>query len=224
MDPLSAIASTIAVVQAISSVYTTIRTIKNLPGEFSEVARNLPLVTSTLDAARVRIELDGLDSAATAAIVPVITNCEEKATALRDIFQEIENKTRGGRDSSSLMLYRSTVLRLGKASRVEALMQSILKSLQGLAMKQIFLASGQIQVAALQDAVHRLADVPSSVPDSVSNGLESVDQHILQGGTGNQFINKGQTKTSILAPVSKRVEVLSTMVWNLGGRPRTFGS
>src|SRR6187549_3306795 len=92
MEVLGAIASTIALVQGISSTYKAIQHLKGLPKAFKEANQGLPLVENTL--ALVRDQLDGmvLDKASTRTIGAVVSGCEEKAKALRDIFEEAEKK------------------------------------------------------------------------------------------------------------------------------------
>lgn len=133
MDPLSTIASTIAIIQAISSVYTAIQHLRGLPKTFDEVNQSLPLLQDTLSQAQAQLlALDkDLDGSSRRAIEPLINTCQEKAQALLEIFQEVNNVKTG----SALDSYRTMVLRLGRASQVDALMQDILRSLKILGIK-----------------------------------------------------------------------------------------
>ncbi|KAH7129661.1 putative ankyrin repeat-containing protein [Dactylonectria estremocensis] len=190
MDPLSVIASTIAVVQAISTTYKAIQHLRGLPNEFKEVNRNLPLAQDTLDLARDHLQDLALDESTKKAIQPVVTGCEEKAKMLQDIFEKVEKGVKNAKDGSVLDFYRTSLLRLGKAHRVETLMQGILRGLNALATNQLFKTATQSQMAQLKEAIDQLSNVKSSVPDSDFEG--SVTQNIASGGTGHQSIISGQ--------------------------------
>ena len=85
MDPLSIIASIIAIIQAISSTHKAIQHLKGLPKEFNEVNQNLPLVQDTLGLVHDRLKVVDLDESSKKTIGPIVSGCKEKAKKLRDI-------------------------------------------------------------------------------------------------------------------------------------------
>lgn len=191
MDPLSAIASTIAIVQATSSTYKAIQHIRGLPKEFNEVSRNLPLAEDTLSLARDQLQTKALDESSRKALEPIVSGCEKKAKQLQDIFDKVEKGVKDT-DISVLDLYRTSLLRLGKAHRVETLMQDILRGLDALAMNRIFRMASQNHIAQLEKAIDQLLEVESSVPDSHFEGPETNGtQHNASGATGYQNFNSG---------------------------------
>ncbi|KAI8625984.1 putative ankyrin repeat-containing protein [Xylariaceae sp. FL1651] len=192
MDPLSTIASTIAIVQAISSTYKAIQHLRGLPDEFNEVNRNLPLAQDTLGLAREQLQGRTLDESSKQALRPLVNDCEEKAKMLQDIFEKVKKGVNNAKDGSVLDIYRTTVLRLGKAHRVETLMQGIQRGLNALATNRLFRVATQSQMAELKEAVNHLSNVESSVPDSDFNSLGTNSQHIAPGGTGYQSNITGQ--------------------------------
>ncbi|RYP66586.1 hypothetical protein DL769_005993 [Monosporascus sp. CRB-8-3] len=192
MDPLSAIASTIAVVQAISSTYKAIQHLRGLPDEFNEVNRNLPLAQDTLGLARGQLQGLALDESSKEALQPLVCGCEEKAKMLQAIFEKVEKGVKNAQDGSVLDFYRTSVLRLGKAHRVETLMQGILRDLDALATNQLFRTATQSQMAQLKEAINQLSNVESSVPDSDFESPGTNSQHIASGGTGYQSNITGQ--------------------------------
>ncbi|KAK7419107.1 hypothetical protein QQZ08_011010 [Neonectria magnoliae] len=109
---------------------------------------------------------------------------------LQDIFEEVEKRVKNAKEGSMLDFYRTSLLRLGKAHRVETLMQGILRGLDALATNRLFKTATQSQMAELKKAIDQLSNVKSSVPDSDLEG--SVAQNIASGGTGNQSIISGQ--------------------------------
>ncbi|KAI8710751.1 SesA domain-containing protein [Fusarium sp. LHS14.1] len=189
MDPLSIIASTIAIVEAVSSTYKAIQHLRGLPDEFKEVSQNLPLAQDTLALARDHLQGLTLDDSSKKAIQPVVSGCEERAKMLQDIFEKVEKGTKNAKDGSVLDFYRTSLLRLGKAHRVETLMRGILRDLNALATNQLFKTATQSQ---LEEAIDRLSNVESSVPDSDFDSPRSNSQHIASGGTGYQSNITGQ--------------------------------
>ncbi|KAK2590898.1 hypothetical protein QQS21_011410 [Conoideocrella luteorostrata] len=193
MDPLSIVASTIAIIQATATAYKAIQDLRGLPKEFNEVSRNLPLAEDTLPLVRAQLEGETLNEPSTTALEPFIFGCETKAKKLRDILRSIE--IRVAKDGSVLEVYRTSLLRLGKAHRVEALMKDILSDLNALATNQLFRTTTTNLTARLNEAIHKLSEVVSSVPDSDFEGSKSFNQTIASSGTGylaeTQFNNPG---------------------------------
>jgi hypothetical protein len=166
MDPLSTIASIIAIFQAICLANKGIQHLRDLPEEFKEVNRNLPLVQDTLDLARDQLLGTDLGESSTCAIESILRDCHEKARVLLDIFQKVDKEKKDVNNWSVLDFYRTTLLRLGKAHRVETLMQGILGGLKALAINQLFRAATQSQIASLEEAIKRL--------QNMSFGMESM--------------------------------------------------
>jgi hypothetical protein len=201
MDPLSIVASTLAIVGAISTSYKTIKKISGLPDAFAEVGNQLPLVDRILLAIKRRLR-SGPDQSMEeeAAIAAKLKECEDKFAKLAKIFEALEKKvprdTGTASDAAKAGIpwekaraaYRS-VLAGVKANRVETLMQSILESLDMLARLQIFEAATREGVKALEDAIKKLSSgVPPSLEDSEMEGSEGItaSQNVESGGKGQQ--------------------------------------
>jgi hypothetical protein len=147
----------------------------------------------TLEAAGIQLIHVPLDDASAKAIEPIITGCKEKANALLAIFQKIDNRRKDAKDGWVLEFYRTTVIPLGKAHRVEVLMKDILEGLKKLAINQLFKTATQSQMAGLEKAIQALSEVEPSMPDSdfEGSGPLSVTQNVGERATGNQAINRG---------------------------------
>lgn len=205
MDPLSILASTLAIVGAISASYKTIRTIAGLPDAFAEVGNNLSLVEQTLTAVRGRLRR-GPDppQEEDAAIAAKLKECEVKFAQLKKIFEALEKKCPKESASSgngtkvalpwekARAAYRS-VLAGTKANRVETLMQSILKSIDMLARRQIFEAATRENLKALEDAIKKLSEVPPSIEDPELEGPKGITatQNVESGGRGQLNVSHG---------------------------------
>ena len=174
----------------------------------------------TLEIAQRQLQDGSIDKTSVKAIEPVIRSCQEKAKAMLEIFQQIEKAEKDAKDAKAakdgpvLDLYRKTVLRLGKAHRVEALMQDILKGLKALAINQLFKLVTQDQIARLEKAIQELSEVEPSVPDSdfETAGTMNVNQNIAAGGKGNQAINRGENQDNTFGNK-----------FQSGGGPMSFG-
>ncbi|KAF3937074.1 hypothetical protein ABW19_dt0204540 [Dactylella cylindrospora] len=193
MDALSIIASTIAIAQAIGATYKAIQNLKGIPKAFKEVSDSLPLVLDTLNAAQKRLQNSNPDPGSVKIIEPIINSCREKANVILEIFQKIEKEKKDAGDWSVLGLYRTTVRKLGKASRVESLMQEILKSLKDLAINQIFKSVTQSQITSLEDAIDKLSNVEPSLPDTdfEDSGRVGMSQTVAAEGRGYQMVSTG---------------------------------
>ncbi|KAK2595214.1 hypothetical protein QQS21_007067 [Conoideocrella luteorostrata] len=199
MDIFSAIASTIAAVQTISSTCKAIQHFRDLPKEFKEVSRTLPLTEDTLSLARDQLQGTVLDDSSKIALEPIIRGCEERAKKLQAIFLKVQNGMKDTKDGSVLELYRNSLLRLGKTHRVETLMQGILRGLDALATNQLFRLAAQSHMAQLKEAINRLSTMEPSIPDSDFDSSSTIfNQSIHSNGAGYQIHNSGHDhKTNI---------------------------
>ncbi|KAL7786376.1 putative ankyrin repeat-containing protein [Trichoderma ceciliae] len=193
MEPRNIIKSTITAVQAISSIYEAIQDLRDLPNEFKEVNQYLPLAESTLRLTRDHLQGLALDESSEKTIQPLVGSCKEKAKMLQDIFKQVEKGVENAEDGSILDFYGALLLRLGKAHRVESLMQGLLRALAALATNRLFKTATYGQMAKLEDAINQLSMVESSVPDSKfeSSGA-NFTQNIASNGTGYQSHYSGQ--------------------------------
>lgn len=195
MDPLSIITSTITLIQTISSTYEAIQDIKGLPNEFAEVSRKIPLAQATLALASKQLQPPGPDEASKNALRPVVSDCQQKAQMLQDIFAKVDKDVKDAKSGSVLDFYRSSLLclgNLGKGNRVEKLMQGILTDLNVLATNQLFRAATQSQMIELKGAIEQLSNVESSVPDSDFESSGTNYLNVASGGTGYQSNITGQ--------------------------------
>ncbi|KAM0440043.1 hypothetical protein ACHAPT_001146 [Fusarium lateritium] len=196
MDPLSIIASTITVVQAIPAAYNAIQNLRGLPKAFNEVHHHLPLVQETLENVQQQLKDSSLEKAEVTPVQSTVSRCKKNADSLLRIFQDVEERFKNGKNGSVMEFYRARVLQLGKGHRVEALMQELMKGLESLAVNRLFKTATQSQLTRLEEAINALSKVDSSVPDSAFEGSRAFGtvQHIAQGGHGNQAVNQGESQ------------------------------
>lgn len=191
MEPRDVIKSTLAAVQAISSQYEQeIEEFTDHPNEFKQVNQYLPLAQVTLHHAR---DNSTWDESSKKAIYPLATGLEKKAKMLQDIFSQVGQEAKNTNNGSIMKFYRTSLLNLGKSYRVEVLMLGILKDLDALFTNQLLGPAHYNQTNELKDAIARLSEMESSVPDSdLKRTGTNFTQNITSGGTGYQSHYSGQ--------------------------------
>ncbi|KAI0435534.1 WD40-repeat-containing domain protein [Xylaria telfairii] len=159
------IGTTITIIEATIKVYDAIKDLHGLPDTFRQVSDRLPLVKAILvDAEKEETteEANPMSSKEATSLMKTIESCKKKFEKLQNIFTKIQRSS----SSTSISVYRSLVLKLGKESRVEALMSDILKDLQVLVAHRAFQPSTQKHIKEVEKARQELDKVPPSLPDS----------------------------------------------------------
>ncbi|KAF9869242.1 hypothetical protein CkaCkLH20_13287 [Colletotrichum karsti] len=172
MDPLSITASTLAVIQSLIAAFEAIRHIKGLPKAFNNVGESLPLVKETLELAQEVLCEENPDDAVKRETAKTLQDCQKKAKVINSIFKNIEEGRKKEKDAKDWSFfsrfYREKVLPMGKAHKVEKLMEQVLAKLKILGINQIFRARAdfQSQVEKLSSAIRALSEVEPSLEDS----------------------------------------------------------
>jgi len=229
MDPLSITGACLAIlqfIQQISSAYQTIQRLKGLPKAFEVVGQNIPLLEDTLELVRTqlreRLQENSIDDLTKESIETILNRCRTRAKKLKTIFDEIhgKNKENNAREWSALDdFYRKRVLTLGKANRVETLMQGMLDDLKNLTMNQVFRLASQRQVEMLEkrlmEAIDKLSKVEPSIDDAEfeKGGGNTINQTNKDGGEGKIFYTeRGSTMNPVFGGS-----------FNTGGGPMNIG-
>ncbi|KAK6535483.1 hypothetical protein TWF694_001939 [Orbilia ellipsospora] len=200
MDPLSIIASTIAIFGAISKTYDTIKKISGLPEAFEEVKRQVPIVNQILRGATLQLAQGlELNDEETASVLAIVNPCKEKAEKLENIFKKLQDKCQA---EGGPLLWKDrirntyhSVLAGTKANKVERLMEDILKGAKLLALNQVF-KTGQ-DLTAIEKAIESLAIVEPSIPDSELEGagIINAQQSVASNAHGQQNNVQGGSNT-----------------------------
>jgi hypothetical protein len=182
------IAGIISVTETLINVYGAIKDLDELPAAFHEVNNRLPLVEQILLAAKAQTKNVTKEEAK--AIEDILKGSKEKVDSLLKIFKKISARLE---KKSVRTFYQKVVLKLGSGSRVETLMDNVLKDLQVLSTYHAFETAIGNQAAALEKAREEIAKVEPSVPDSVFEAKSGTainhgkDQYNSFGGTLNKF-------------------------------------
>lgn len=157
------IAGIISVAETIANVYEAIKDLSELPAAFHEVNNRLPLVDKVLLAAKGQAKNTTPEEAK--AVEDLLKGSKEKTDALLEIFKKIEARSK---KKSLLAIYEKVALKLnkGNGSRVETLMDNVLKDLQILSTYQTFQTAIGSQKGDLEKAREELAKVEPSLPDT----------------------------------------------------------
>ncbi|CAK7220234.1 hypothetical protein SCUCBS95973_004090 [Sporothrix curviconia] len=194
MDPLSVIASTIALVQAISSAYNIIREIKGLPRAFDRVHESLPLLQKTLQEAEALFLGNEVDPSLKMAVMPIISRCRDHAQALSNVFDEaVRVKKRSEEGSSRTNVFNGShtlLLKLRKGTKIEALMNDIMSDINELSSHRLFQTATRDQVARLQETIERLSTAEPSVDEWRDSTTSSILWVSADPGCGKSVLAK----------------------------------
>ncbi|XP_014559425.1 hypothetical protein COCVIDRAFT_92155 [Bipolaris victoriae FI3] len=179
---LGLIGSIVIIVDTTIEVYDAIKNLHGLPEAFQQVSNRLPLVKNAFEDAKGPAK--NASSNDEKALKELLESCEKKARELQKIFMKIAKKSTGSEPVISV--YRSLVLKLGKKSRVEILMDDILKDLQVMVAHSVFRAATQKRVEEVERARQELAEVPPSLSDS---DFDERPDTANQYGDGNRQYN-----------------------------------
>lgn len=204
VEALGLISSIITIADVIIAVYGSMKDMPDLPEAFHEINNRLPLVVVTLTAAKgqaIHMEEDDDPEA----LLKALKGCKKKADQLSEIFQKIAKTCK--KNKSVMSVYRTLVLKFGKARRVETLIENIVKDMLLLAAHRVFVPVTQDKVKPLEDGQEELKKVPPSIPDSefeaeavVANNYGK-DQFNNFGGTFNNVSSTPkEISTSVIFP------------------------
>jgi len=159
------ISGIIAIVGAIVKVYAAATDASGLPEAFRHVAKRLPLVQETLQAAQGQLSTANPDEAFYKGMKPVLEGCEDKATRLKAIFEKVIPQADAPRMDRYLLAART----LGKGDTVESLMKGILDDIQLLTGNRVTKLPTEAKIAELiRAAIQEVSAIPSSLPAGIS--------------------------------------------------------
>lgn len=196
MDPLSIIASVIAIIGGITATYKTIDKVANLPKAFEEVKRNLPILEGIFFGMKGRLGKRNLLHEQSQAILNSLKPCEDKVKELRRIINVVKTEFEAdqhARDWARVRYAYHKALGKDKTLRVESLMKDIFKGVEKLAQVQVFELLTQDDLKAIENALMKLENVEPSLEvselDSMGNNYAS--QSVAANGTGHQYNTQG---------------------------------
>ncbi|KAF7547354.1 hypothetical protein G7Z17_g7786 [Cylindrodendrum hubeiense] len=180
------ISGIISIVEATWKIYVDIKDTKCLPRTFHQTAETLPLVEDTLQTAKGYMDEHDLPEESRKAMKHILEGCKSKVGKLQQIFEEISPQPEDSRFAS----YRKVACALGKGSRVETLMDGILKDVTTLVQNHGIKAVTKNEFEVLTKAIQDLKALPSSlmaedspakVSHSGSGDIQYAEGHIIHG-------------------------------------------
>jgi hypothetical protein len=182
------ISGAIAIIDATKKTYDAVRDSQGQPDAFRKVAARLPLVLSILK--RAEADVGNLDEDQQEELESIVTACREKAEKLSKIFNKVVRKD----DDEWFDRYKKAVCTLGKGSKVEGLMEGLLKDIQAVACNRIMGSATLDQVKELSEAIKEMSELPSSIFDEsgpVNQTHHSSGHNVANTGSGPQQNNYG---------------------------------
>jgi N-terminal domain on NACHT_NTPase and P-loop NTPases len=157
------ISGIIAIIDATMKVYDAATDASGLPEVFRDVAKRLPFVQDTLQAAQGHLETNP-DKASCNAMKPVLEDCKDKASRLAVIFEKVVPPA----DASRMDRYLLAAGTLGKGDTVESLMKGILDDIHLLTSNRITNLPTRPEIADLiRAAIVEVSAIPPSLPAGI---------------------------------------------------------
>ncbi|KAL6399326.1 hypothetical protein AUP68_17872 [Ilyonectria robusta] len=169
------ISGIISIVEATWTIYSDIKDTKCLPRTFHQTAETLPLVEDTLRIAQGYIDKHESTEESCKAMKPILEGCKTKIEKLQNIFGEIAPQP----DDSRFDSYRKVVRALGNGSRVETLMDGVLKDVTALVQNHGIKTVTDESLKKLAKAMEDLSALPPSLEP------EDSSSHISHYGSGD---------------------------------------
>lgn len=162
-DVIGIISGIIAIIDATIKVYAAATDASGLPEAFRVVAKRLPLVQETLQAAWGHLNTNP-DKAFCNAMKPVLEDCQDKVNRMRAIFEKVVPQADASRTERYLLAART----LGKGHTVESLMKGILDDVHLLTSNRVTnLPTGAEIADLIRASIEDLSAVPSSLPAGI---------------------------------------------------------
>ena len=159
-EVIGIISSIIAIVGATAKLYAAATDASGLPEAFRDVAKRLPLVQKTLQAAWAHLNTNP-DEAIGDALKPVLADCEDKANRLKAIFEKVVPQA----DASRMERYLLAARTLGKGDTVESLMKGILVDIDLLTINRVAnLPTGAEIAGLIRAAMEEVSAIRPSLP------------------------------------------------------------
>jgi hypothetical protein len=168
-EVIGIISGIIAIVGATVKVYAAATDASGLPEAFRDVAKRLPLVRETLQAACGYLNTNP-DKAFCNAMKPVLEDCEDKANRLKAIFEKVVPQADASRTERYLLASRT----LGKGDTVESLMRGILDDVHLLTSNRVTNLPTGVEITDLiRAAIEEASAIPLSLPAGISSKNQS---------------------------------------------------
>ncbi|KAF0315645.1 ankyrin repeat protein [Colletotrichum asianum] len=187
------IGTIVAIIDTTIAAYDAIRDLDGLPEAFEEVNNRLPLVQEIFKEAREKTK-NATSSSETAAMKKVLKSSEGKLQKLQKIFLKIAGTQESGADNFVVSVYQTLVNKFGKKSRVESLMQDILKDLATLTAYAVFEDATKKRAEELGNAAQMLESVPPSLEESDLDDNTGVRSQVAGRDINNVSDNATMTK------------------------------
>ncbi|MCJ1228881.1 hypothetical protein MMC12_005545 [Toensbergia leucococca] len=182
------ISGVIHIIEATKTVYDAAKDAHGQPEVFRKIASQLDLVLRILRKART--DAERLDETERKEVERTIKACREKAEKLQTIFNKVVRKD-GDRWFDR---YKAALATLGKGSKVQGLIEEIMKDIWVVTSNRMMETATENQVKELEDAIKDIGEMPSFIADetgSVNQTHHSSGHNFANPGSGIQQVNSG---------------------------------
>ena len=157
---------------------------KNLPPAFAVVAKHLDLVQATLEIAKKYFKEKKPDTENGMKIQRTLVDGEKMASNMQKLFHSVASN-----DGTPLLeRYPRAALKIGRGTRVELVMEGLLKDVKKVAESPAMKAATGVQTEALNRAIEEVSELEPSLEEVAGLGGPTVN---VTGGVANSNFGIG---------------------------------
>jgi len=165
--------------------YSDIKDDENLPPAFSAVAKHLDLVQATLGIAKSHLNSNKPDAENGREIQRTLGDGKKKASSLKTLFHSVASN-----DGTPLLeRYPKAASKIGRGTRVELVMEGLLKDAEKVAQNPAMKAATGVQTEALTKAIEEVSALEPSLEEAAGSGGPTVN---VWGGVANTNFGEGK--------------------------------
>jgi len=165
--------------------FSDIKDDKNLPPAFAVVAKHLDLVQATLEITKNYFKEKKPDNENGLKIQSTLVDGKKMASNLETLFHSVASN-----DGTPLLeRYPRAALKIGRGTRVELVMEGLLKDVKKVVENPAMKAATGVQTEALNKAIKEVSELKPSLEEAAGSGGPTVN---VTGGVANSNFGEGK--------------------------------
>lgn len=182
----------IGIAKTIIDIGRAVQDVQGLPPKLRDLIEKLPAIEELLESAHDNLEEGKVAEDASKSAQPIIKQCEQALSDLREIFRKACPKD-GDNRGKRIWKGAKTVF-FGRESKVQKLLEAVQDNLQLLEQKEIYVIGDKLD--ELRELTESLGDDDSGKYAHSGNGNIIANE----GGTSTNFVQGGQNNRQVNNP------------------------